>query len=76
MSVTFSIEKCGTVIGHHEGLGTHMSFGKVSVTDLLRGIKKRDSGALIQDALPWLNADQREFIMTGITPDMWDRLFY
>lgn len=28
-------------------------------------------GALIQDALPYLSAEQREFLMTGITPEEW-----
>ena len=28
-------------------------------------------GALIQDVMPSLSADEREFIMTGITPDEW-----
>ncbi len=28
-------------------------------------------GALIQDAMPNLTADEREFIKTGITPDEW-----
>ena len=32
-------------------------------------------GALIQNAFPMLNADQREFIMTGITPDEWNSMF-
>ena len=27
-----------------------------------------ESGVLIQDAMPLLNADEREFIKTGITP--------
>lgn len=30
------------------------------------------NGELIQNAMPQLSADQREFIMTGITPDSWD----
>jgi hypothetical protein len=34
-----------------------------------------DSGTLIQDAMPHLSADEREFIMTGITEDEWERLF-
>jgi hypothetical protein len=34
-----------------------------------------DSGTLIQDAMPNLSADEREFIMTGMTPDVWDKLF-
>ena len=32
-------------------------------------------GALIQDAMPDLTPDQREFIMTGIMPDSWERIF-
>ena len=32
-------------------------------------------GALIQDAMPHLDADQREFLMTGITPAEWDSVF-
>ena len=33
------------------------------------------SGTLIQNAFPTLNADQREFIKTGITPEEWNRMF-
>jgi len=32
-------------------------------------------GALIQNAMPNLSADEREFLMTGITPDEWDEAF-
>tara|TARA_R110001592_G_scaffold151652_2_gene378424 strand:+ start:827 stop:1027 length:201 start_codon:yes stop_codon:yes gene_type:complete len=28
-------------------------------------------GALIQDVMPDLSADEREFLMTGITPSEW-----
>ena len=28
-------------------------------------------GALIQRAMPNLNAEEREFIMTGVTPEEW-----
>lgn len=31
----------------------------------------RASGELIQNAFPNLTADEREFLMTGITPDSW-----
>lgn len=31
------------------------------------------SGATIQDAMPGISPDHREFIMTGITPKEWDR---
>lgn len=33
------------------------------------------SGERIQDVLPHLNADQREFLMTGITPEEWSKVF-
>lgn len=33
------------------------------------------SGVYIQDAFHMLNADQREFIKTGITPAEWDSIF-
>ena len=35
----------------------------------------RDMGIHIQDAAPFLNPDEREFLMTGITPDLWDKMF-
>jgi hypothetical protein len=33
------------------------------------------SGMLIQDAMPDTPSDEREFIITGISPDEWDTLF-
>ena len=33
------------------------------------------SGVSIQVAMPKLSADEREFIMTGITSDEWTKLF-
>lgn len=33
------------------------------------------SGTLIQHAMPNLSADEREFILTGITSDVWDEMF-
>lgn len=33
------------------------------------------SGTNIQDAMPNLSANEREFIMTGITPEEWDAAF-
>lgn len=43
--------------------------------DLIGGIAAWEEGAFIQDALPWLPAADREFIMTGITPEEWDAAF-
>lgn len=33
------------------------------------------AGALVQDAFPELDADQREFLMSGATPEEWDEMF-
>ena len=33
------------------------------------------SGALIQEAFPHLSADQREFLLSGITPEEWEATF-
>ena len=35
----------------------------------------RENGALIQDAFHFLNAGEREFVMTGTTPQVWDEMF-
>jgi hypothetical protein len=35
----------------------------------------RKGGMYIQDAYPTLTADQREFLISGATPEEWDRLF-
>jgi hypothetical protein len=32
-------------------------------------------GAMIQDAFPHLTPSQREFILTGISPEEWDATF-
>lgn len=34
-----------------------------------------NGGAYIQNAFSFMNADEREFLMTGITPSEWDTLF-
>jgi len=33
------------------------------------------AGELIQNVMPHISADDREFIMTGITPEEWDNAF-
>ena len=32
-------------------------------------------GGLIQNVMPHLSAEDREFLMTGITPEEWDEMF-
>lgn len=33
------------------------------------------AGELVQDVVPHLSADDREFLMTGITADEWEQMF-
>ena len=43
----------------------------MSVTEFDNCFDLWEKGTLIQNAFPMLNADEREFIMTGMTPDDW-----
>ena len=57
---------------------TSMLTGITRTIDLpvtLGQIAQWQSGTLIQTAMPDLTADDREFIMTGITVDEWDAHF-
>ena len=40
-----------------------------------RALNLWEDGALIQVAFPTLIAEQREFVKTGITPEMWTKIF-
>jgi hypothetical protein len=44
---------------------------ELNVTD--EEIKAWKAGMLIQDAMPRLNENEREFIMTGITAEEWEK---
>ena len=33
------------------------------------------NGTLAQDAFPYLSADEREMLISGICPDCWDKMF-
>jgi hypothetical protein len=46
----------------------------IGESEFNRCFQKWLDGELIQNAFPMLNADQREFIMTGITPKEWDSM--
>ena len=55
-----------------------MVSGKVHAIDLdvtQDQIAAWNSGMYIQDAMPQLSDDEREFMMTGITPEEWDATF-
>jgi hypothetical protein len=46
---------------------------ELDVTD--EEIKAWKAGMLIQDAMPRLNENEREFIMTGITAEEWEKQY-
>jgi hypothetical protein len=56
-----------TLSGNLNTLELHVSQERIVVW--LQG------GTLIQDAFPELNAQQREFMLTGTTQDEWDDVF-
>lgn len=52
--------------------------GKANTMDIpvtKQQIERWRAGVLIQNAMPDLTPDQREFIMTGITPEEWNATF-
>jgi len=46
---------------------------EINVTE--EQINRWQAGELIQDVMPNLSADDREFLMTGSTPEEWDEAF-
>lgn len=46
---------------------------EINVTE--EQLAKWHEGTAIQHAMPNVSADDREFIMTGITPEEWDEAF-
>ena len=52
--------------------------GKIHTLDInvtYEQIEEWHNGMLIQEAMPNVSADEREFIKTGITPEEWNEFF-
>lgn len=47
----------------------------VTLTDFQHDLIRSPNRPSIQEALPHFTADQREFLMTGITPAEWNKTF-
>lgn len=59
---------------------TYKNFIGELATDTMLGLTHEDiqkwiDGMLIQEAMPYLTADQREILLTGLNQDEWDMLF-
>lgn len=55
-----------------------MFTGKIHTLDLPitdEQLQRWWDGTYVQDAMPHLSADQREFVMTGVTPEEWTAEF-
>jgi len=64
-----------TAVCQLDGKVYTMDFPNMTETEFRISKKMWDEGMLIQDAFPCLNADQREFLMTGTPPQVWDAMF-
>lgn len=55
-----------------------MFTGKISSMDLpitKDQLYRWQTGELVQNVFPHLSKDEREFLMTGVTPDEWEATF-
>jgi hypothetical protein len=43
--------------------------------DFESAYRRFEAGEHVQNAFPTLNPDEREFILTGMTPEEWDKTF-
>jgi hypothetical protein len=70
MSDTFKLKEFNMIITRQSILSKKISTMDIDVSH--EQIAQWEGGMLIQNAMPNLCEDEREFIMTGITPDEWD----
>jgi len=70
MSDTFKLKEFNMIITRQSILSKKISTMDIDVSH--EQIAQWEGGMLIQNAMPHLCEDEREFIMTGITPDEWD----
>jgi hypothetical protein len=76
-SLTYAVLRNGHVVVERQssisGIVNSMCL-PITADDVIAFAK--DGGkTLIQDLLPQLNAEQREFLKTGITPEEWNNIF-
>lgn len=63
-----------TAICDMDGEISHMAI-PMSTAEFEDAHEAWQCGKMIQDAFPMLSAEQREFIMTGISPQKWNEMF-
>jgi hypothetical protein len=70
--LSFHENGTATIIRYSLMTGT---FNKATITITEAQYTSWKNGALIQDAMPNLSKEEREFILTGYTPDDWEKMF-
>jgi len=70
------VVESGSTPNHLKVVGACIVSGEeYSIEVPAEGFTRWQSGTLIQVALPDLSLDDREFLMSGITPDGWGQIF-
>ena len=47
----------------------------IEYAEFVLGLQQWLRGALIQDVFPKATPEEREFIVSGLTPEVWDKIF-
>jgi len=64
-----------TAVCQFDGNVYTMNFPHMTEERFEAAKEKWHNGTMIQDAFNFLTADEREFLMTGTPPEVWDKLF-
>ena len=51
-----------------------MKCNKELLDSMIEEFWSKEGAPLIQDAFPHINVEEREFLLTGMTPEEWDEL--
>ena len=68
-------EEGGCKVTVRSPLGETTMFLRTTEEALYAGLAQMQTGKFVQDAFPRLNADEREFLISGMTPEKWEETF-
>ena len=73
---SYQVSESSRTPGHLRVTGECTATGDVySIEVPAEGFARWEAGTLIQVALPDLSPDDREFLISGITPAAWNQIF-
>jgi len=77
LTATQAITTDGVVVSNISRISGKVSQMLIGIDfhEFVQSFHEWNAGALLQDAFPELNADEREFIKTGISPKEWEAMF-